>query len=61
MTNIMIPKQLWDFGLFYEDEMLSRISRGKDKRTGCDEVTGQTQKIGDYLDFEFYNLACWWD
>ena len=51
MTNIMIPKQLWDFGLFYGSGLFSRMSRGKVKRTGYEEVAGQTPEIGEYLDF----------
>ena len=57
----MIPKRLWDFGLFYDAKLLSRISRGKRKRTGYEEITDQTLYIGEYLDFEFYNLVWWWN
>ena len=47
MTKKVIPKWLWYFGLFYKTELLSRMSRGKDKRTGYEDVTGQTPYIGD--------------
>ena len=57
----MIPKQLWDFRIFYKAELLSIISRGKGKRTGYEEVTGQTPDIGEYLDFELYHLVWWCD
>ena len=50
MTKKVIPNLLWDFGLVYKAELLSRISRGKGKRTGYEEVTGQTPDIGEYLD-----------
>ena len=33
-----------------------RMSICKGKRTGYEEVTGQTTDIGEYLDFEFYDL-----
>ena len=57
MTNKVIPKRLWGFGLVYEAELLSRISIVKGKQSGCEEVTGQTPEIAEYLDFEFYNLV----
>ena len=57
MTKKVIPNLLWDFGLVYKAELLSRISRGKGKRTGYEEVTGQTPDIGEYLDFGQYNLV----
>ena len=34
MTKKVISKYLWDFGLVYEAELLSRISRGKGKQNG---------------------------
>ena len=49
----VIKKRLWDFGLVYDAELLSKISRQKEKRTGYEEVSGQTPYIGDYLNFEF--------
>ena len=61
MTKKVIPKRLWDFGIVYKDKTLSRMSRGKEKRTGYEEVTGQTPELGDYLDFELYNIVWWWD
>ena len=60
MTKNVIPKGLWDLGLVYEDELLSRMSRGKERRTIYEEVIGQTLEIGEYLDFEFYNLVLLW-
>ena len=42
ITNKVIPKRLWDFGLFYDAKLLSRISRGKIKQTGYEEITDQT-------------------
>ena len=61
MTKKVIPKWLWDFGLVYEAQLLSIISRVNEKRTGYEEVTGQTTEIGEHLDFGFYNLVWWWD
>ena len=56
MAKKLIPKKLWYFGIVYEAEMLWRMSRGKEKWTGYEEVTGETMEIGEYSDFEFYNL-----
>jgi hypothetical protein len=61
MTKKKVPKRLWDFGLVYESELLSRMARGNDRRTGYEEVTGQTPDISEWLDFEFYDLVWWLD
>ena len=61
MTKKYVPRRLWDFGLVYEAEILSRLSRGRDGRTGYEEVFGQTPNIAEYVDFEFYDLVWWWD
>jgi len=51
------PRRVWDFGLVHEGEILSRLSRGRDGRTGMEEITGQTTDISDWLDFEFYDTV----
>ena len=61
MMKKKVPKRLWDFGLVYESELLSRMARGNDRRTGYEEVTGQTPDISKWLDFEFYDLVWWLD
>ena len=61
MSKKNVPRRLWDFGLVYEAEILSRLSRGRDGRTGYEEVFGQTPNIAEYVDFEFYDLVWWWD
>ena len=38
MAKKSVPRRLWDFGLVYEAELLSRLSRGRDGRTGYEEV-----------------------
>ena len=53
MTQKAVPKRLWDYGIVYESEILSRISRGHNGRTGYEELTGNTPEIGDWLDFEY--------
>jgi hypothetical protein len=37
------------------------MARGNDRRTGYEEVTGQTPDISEWLDFEFYDLVWWLD
>jgi hypothetical protein len=61
MNKKQVPKRLWDFGLVYESELLCRMARGTDNRTGYEEVTGQTPDISEWLDFEFYDLVWWLD
>jgi hypothetical protein len=61
MTKKKVPKRLWDYGLVYESELLSRMARGSNQRTGYEEVTGQTPDISEWLDFEFYDLVWWLD
>ena len=50
ITNKVISKCLWYFGLVYEAELLWRMSIVKDKWNGYEEVKGQTPDIGEYLD-----------
>jgi hypothetical protein len=61
MQKKKVPSWLWDYGLVYEGELLSMMSRGKDGRSGHEEVTGNTPDISEWLDFEFYDLVWWWD
>jgi hypothetical protein len=61
MQKKKVPSRLWDYGLVYEGELLSMISRGKDGRSGYEEVTGNTPNISEWLGFEFYDLVWWWD
>jgi hypothetical protein len=59
MAKKNVPKRLWDFGLVYEGELLTRMARGSDRRTEWEEVTGQTPDISKWLDFDMYDLV-WW-
>ena len=61
MQKKRVPKRLWDFGLVVESEILTRMARGQDRRTGYDEVPGKTADISECLDFEFYYLVYWYD
>ena len=37
------------------------MSRGSDRWTSYEEVTGRTADISKWLDFEFYDLVWWLD
>jgi hypothetical protein len=61
MQKKNVYSRLWDYGLVYEGELLTRMSRGDDGRSGYEQVTGETPDISEWLDFEFYDLVWWWD
>ncbi len=48
---------LWDYGLVYEAELLTRMSRGDDGRSGYEQVTGKTPNISE-LD-RLYQRLLW--
>ena len=56
MNKKNVPQWIWDFGLLYESELLSRMARGRDLKTGYEEVTGDTAKISKWIDFEMYDI-----
>ena len=49
MHKKRVPKRLWDFGLVVESEILTRMARGQDRRTGYEEVTDQTAYISEWI------------
>ena len=55
MLRQKVPPRLWDYGLVYETNILNRIPRGQQQRTGIEVVTGKTPDISDWIDFKFYN------
>jgi hypothetical protein len=55
-----IPARLWDYGLVYEAELMSRTARGPDSRPGVEIVTGDSVDISEWLDFEFYQPVWYW-
>ena len=61
MHKKKVSKTLWDFGLLYESELLLRMACGRYRRTGYEEVTGDTSDISEWLDFEMYDLVYWID
>ena len=56
-----IPSRLWDYGMVYEGEVLSRISRGITERPGLEEITGETVDLSEWLDFSFYDIVWYHD
>ena len=61
MANRKIPRRLWDYGLLYESEIMSRTARGTEKRTGLERITGDTPDISEWIDFDFYDPVWFWD
>ena len=55
------PKRVWDFGMVYESEIMSRISRGHDARTGMEIITEETVETSEWMESEFYDLCSYWD
>jgi hypothetical protein len=56
MQKKNVYSRLWDYGLVYEGELLTRMSRGDDSRSGYEQVTGETPDISEWLDFDFMIL-----
>ncbi len=56
-----VPKRVWDFGIVWECEILSRMCRHNNQFTGIERLTGDTTDISEWLDFEFYDLCWYWD
>ncbi len=61
MIKCRVPKQLWDYGMTWECEILSRISSGHDGRTGFERLTGDTPDISEWTGFSFHDICWYWD
>ena len=61
MVERDIPQRLWDYGLKYEAEILSRIPRGQYSRPGLEILTGNSVDISEWIDFQFYDLVWYHD
>ena len=61
MLKRKVPPRLWEYGLVYETNILNRIPRGQQQRTGIELVTGKTPDISEWLDFEFYDRVWYYD
>ena len=55
-----IPNCLWDFGLKWVAETMTRSCRGTNERTGYEVVTGDTPDISEWIDFSFYDKVWFW-
>jgi hypothetical protein len=55
-----VPSRLWDYGLRYEAEIMSRTARGPEGRTGIERITGDSVDISEWLDFKFYDVVWYW-
>ena len=60
MINTNTPSPLWDFCVFTESEIISRMSRGG-KRPDLEVLTGDSVDISEYTEFELYDLIWYWD
>ena len=56
-----VPKRLWDYGIVYMAEIMSRTARGDNLTPGLEELVGHTIDVSEWLDFGFYDLVWWWD
>jgi len=61
MLKRKVPPRLWDYGLVYETNILNRIPRGQQQRTGIELITGETPDISEWLDFELYDRVWYYD
>jgi hypothetical protein len=61
MLRKRVPKRLWDYGLIDEANILNRIPRGKNTRTGIETITGETPDISEWIDFAFYDQVWVYD
>jgi hypothetical protein len=57
MQKKKVWSRLWDYGLVYEGELLSRMACGKDGRSGYKMVPGNTPDFSEWLNFEFMILC----
>ena len=56
-----IPTRLWDYAMVHITKLMNMTARGKNGRTGHEEVTGETPDISEYVDFDFYDWVWYWD
>jgi hypothetical protein len=61
MVEKRAPKRLWDFGIVHQSELMSRMSRGDDGRTGYEKILGETPDISEWIDFDFYDWVWYHD
>jgi len=57
MITNNVPARLWDYGLVYEAEIMSRTCRHDGDRCGLEILTGDTPDISEWIDFTFFDLV----
>lgn len=56
-ARVHVLKRLRVYGLVYEAEILSLLSRGQDGRSSKEEITGEMPDISDCVDFGMYDFV----
>ena len=56
-----VHRQIWDYALVYDAEILSQTTRKEGDRSGYEKVTGDTPDISKWFDFSFYDHVWYWD
>ena len=56
-----VPTRLWDYAMVHITQLMNRTARGRNGRTGIEEITGETPDISEYVDFDFYDWVWYWD
>jgi hypothetical protein len=56
----MVHPRLWDYGVEWICEIMSRTYREKYGRTGLEVLTGDTPDISNYTDSTFYSPVWFW-
>ena len=64
MIRKRVPPSLWDFGMTWVSEIMSRTYSSAGELTGAipiQKITGETEDISEYLDFGFYDRVWYKD
>ncbi|KAL7540872.1 hypothetical protein ACHAXR_010449 [Thalassiosira sp. AJA248-18] len=60
MVSRNVPCWLWCFGITHHAKLMWFIPRGRDGRSGYEQITGQNPDISEFCDFDFYDLVWYW-
>ena len=61
MRSKHMPKVLWDYGMSYECDIISRTHSEVGSGCGLERISGDSIDISDFLDFELYDPVYYWD
>ena len=54
-------KRVWDFALVHTAKLMQFIPQATlNNRAGYEEDTGKKTDISEFLDFDFWDLVCYW-